>query len=112
MLIHQSMRRWDDRRHGAHIYDVSDEPVLKVKVDPGKPGRCMQYHFQVKRSFGWRWLGFVKCFELTRRSTGGVIYTREGERRTDSLYRVRSAYRGDKRHVATAGDWEYFRFTR
>jgi hypothetical protein len=72
----------------------------------------MQYHFQAKRASGWKWLAFVKCYELTRRSTGGVIYTTKGERRTGTLYRVRSVFSGDRYHVATAGDWEYFRFTR
>jgi hypothetical protein len=110
--IEQTMKRWDAKRNGVHYYQTTDEPLLHVKVNPSKGGRCMQYHFQAKRAAGWKWLAFVECFELDRRSTGGVIYNTTGERRTDTLYRVRSFYPGDRKHVATAGEWEYFRFTR
>jgi hypothetical protein len=110
--IRQSMRSWDDKRNGTYLYETTDEPWLHVKVGPSKRGDCMQYHFQAKRASGWKWLAYVKCFELNRDSEGGVIYNTSGERRADTLYRVRSFYPGDKFHVATAGDWEYFRFTR
>jgi hypothetical protein len=105
------MRSWDDRRHGVYLYETTDEPWLRVKVSPSKARKCMQYHIQAKRASGWKWLAYVDCYELNRRSVGGVIYNLSGERRTDTLYRIRSKYPGDKFHVKTTAEWKFFRFT-
>ena len=110
--INQTMRRWDDRRNGVHFYERSDEPLLRVSVRPVKRSECMQYHIQAKRDSGWKWLAYVECYKLNQDSVGGVIYGAGGERRTGTLYRVRSVYPGDRYHVRTGGNWEYFRFTR
>ncbi len=97
------------RRDGTvAVYSRSTDPVFRTTSSPARTGACMRQEVQRRVDGGWRAVATSTC---RLQDSAGVSQWRFTAGRTPGrLYRVRSAFAGDSRNLATRGPWTAFRF--
>lgn len=91
---------------GRRTYLASADPKFATSVAPDRSG-CLRYQVQRRTDSGWRGVSTSTCRWVRDRQ---ARFTLTGFQSRNVGYRLRPTFAGDRRNVATAGSWVYFRF--